>query len=325
MDNPSSEERSTAELFLTYAALLWHWAWVLLLTAALGRRRRLLALLQQTPIYQASTTVSVNVAPASPTITASALSTSEQLAATYAQEMVMQPVLDGVAQRLNLPAFPHSANVQVTPVNNTQLLKIVVQDVDPTRAALIANTLLGVFSDKIQADQASRYASSKTSLQTQMAALDQNNQDAAAAVTAMNKQIQETTNTLTTVSEKIQSETAIPPTTGISQLLVVPQETIDADKNRRDQLQITLVQYNPNWLSCRPPRPSTSSPITIYSKATRAFYWPKPSLPPASSSRVPPCLQYPRSAPLPSRMPPWPPWSACMHRRRRRFPGRIPG
>ena len=241
----TSEERSTAETFVIYAALLWHWAWVLLLTAILAGAAVYWRSGRQTPIYQASTTVSVNIAPSSPTITASALSTSEQLAATYAQEMVMQPVLDLVAKRLNLAAFPISATLQVTPVNNTQLLRIVVLDNDPQRAAQLSNTLVKVFIDKIQADEASRYASAKKSLQDQMTAVDQHNQTAAAAVTAMNKQIQETTNTLNTVTEKIQTETATapPPTALLPQLTLVSQDTIDSDKNQRDQLQVTLVQY----------------------------------------------------------------------------------
>ncbi len=59
------------------------------------------------------------------------------------------------------------------PIINTQLMTVSVQDTDPARAALLANTLVQVFSDQIQADQASRYADSKTSLEDQLASLEQ--------------------------------------------------------------------------------------------------------------------------------------------------------
>jgi non-specific protein-tyrosine kinase len=232
--NPS-EEQSSAEMITEYAGLLWRWAWLLILLAALAGGTAYYLSSRQTPVYEASTTISIDVAPTSQTVTATMLTTSEQLAESYAQEMVMQPVLDDVSRRLGLAAFPLTATVQVQPITNTQLIKVVVQDTDPKRAALLANTLVQVFSDKVQADQASRYADTKKSIQAQMAALDQNNQTATSAVTAMKQQIQETTNALTAVNDKIQLDT--------TKLPLAAPETIDADKNTRDQLQITLVQY----------------------------------------------------------------------------------
>ena len=249
MDN-KPEERTTAEKFSDYANLFWRWAWLLVLCALLAGGTTYWQSRKQTPVYEASTTISIDVAPTSQAVTTTTLTTSEQLAETYAQEITMPPVLDGVASRLGLAAFPLTALVQVTPIQNTQLLKVVVQDTDPKRAALIANTLVQVFSDKVQADQTSRYAETKKSLQSQMTALDQNIQVATSAVTAMKQQIQETTNALTAVNEKIQMETTNALTAvnnqtqiGATQTPQTPPETIEADKNTRDQLQITLVQY----------------------------------------------------------------------------------
>ncbi|MBU4186453.1 MAG: hypothetical protein KKC23_09705 [Proteobacteria bacterium] len=59
------------------------------------------------------------------------------------------------------------------PIPNTPLMTVIVQDTDPTQAALLANTLVQVFSDQIQADQALRYTDSKKSLEDQLANLEQ--------------------------------------------------------------------------------------------------------------------------------------------------------
>ena len=63
------------------------------------------------------------------------ISTDLQLATTYAQVMTMSPVLQGVASRMKLASFPDTASVTATPITNTQLITIVVQDTDPKRAA----------------------------------------------------------------------------------------------------------------------------------------------------------------------------------------------
>jgi len=178
------EERSTAETFVIYVALLWRWAWLLALCAILAGGTTFYLTRKQTPTYQATTSIMINVALAAQTVTNTTLTTSEQLANTYAQVMLMQPVLDGIAKRLNLATFPKTASIQATPVLNTQLITIVVQDTDPKRAASIANTLVQVFSDRIKADQASRYADSTKGIQTQLADLQQQIQSTQKEITA---------------------------------------------------------------------------------------------------------------------------------------------
>ncbi len=115
----------------------------------------------------------VDAAPITQTVTYASLTTSLSLVATFSKLMTITPLLDGVAERLGLPTFPETASIQVQPIINTQLVTVNVQDTDPTRADLLANTLAQVFSDQIQADQASRYAGSKTSLEDQLASLEQ--------------------------------------------------------------------------------------------------------------------------------------------------------
>ena len=215
MDN-KLEVRTTAETFSDYANLLWRWAWLLVLCALLAGGTAYWVSSRQTPIYEASTLVMINAAPGSQTVTNTSLTTSEQLLATYSKLMTTTTVLDGVAKRLGLPAFPDPGSIdpdsiQVQPILNTQLMTVSVQDTDPTRAALFANTLVQVFSDQIQADQASRYADSKTSLEDQLASLEQ--------------QIQTTSDDLAALGNG------------------------DSNQSRQAQLQTALAQYRQSYAS----------------------------------------------------------------------------
>jgi non-specific protein-tyrosine kinase len=202
------EEKTMADAISDYASLIWHWSWLLVLCALLAGGITYWVSRRQIPVYQASTTVTVDAAPASQTVTNTSLTASENLAATYAKMMVMKPILDGVAKRLNLAVFPLTASIQAQPITNTQLLEVIVQDTNPKQAALLANTLVGVFSDKLQADQASRYAGSKKGIETQLANLRQ--------------QIQTTQNDLAAMDG-------------------------GTDPSKQEQLQIILTQYNQSY------------------------------------------------------------------------------
>jgi len=210
------EEQSTAEMITEYASLLWRWTWLLVLVAVLAGGTAYWVSRRQTPIYEASTLVMVDIAPITQTVTYTTLTTSEQLVATYSKLMTTAPLLDVVAARLGIPAFPEPGSIepnsiQVEPILNTQLMTVIVQDTDPARAALIANTLVQVFSDQIQADQAARYADSKTSLENQLASLEQ--------------QIQTTSTDLAALGSGNQNQA------------------------EQDQLQLALTQYRQSYAS----------------------------------------------------------------------------
>ncbi len=253
--NNHLEERSTSELFNQYASLLLQWSWLLVLLAVLAGGMAYYISKRQTPTYQSSALVMLNGAPGYQSDPYSASIAGQQLGATYAKVMTTQPVLDSVGKKLGYPSFPYdTASVQVVPDSNTGLLTVNVTDTDPDRSALIANTLVTVFADQMQADQVSRYADSKTSLQDQMNSLDQKIQSTTSAITALNTQIQETNNTLTSVNGEIQTETTIV-TNGTnntnklqlldSATIAADQAIIAADQAKRDQLNITLAQFQP--------------------------------------------------------------------------------
>jgi non-specific protein-tyrosine kinase len=195
-----------------YIALFWHWAWLLLLMTTLAAGAAYLIAKRMTPVYQATSLVLINEAPLNRTTDYSTLTTSQLLAQTYSQMMTTRPVLEAVAQAIGLEKSYASIlqdKIQVKPVSNTSLMTIYVTDTDPARAADIANTLVAVFTEQNQADQASRYAASKQSLETQMAQMDQ----------------------------QIQSTNA-----QISALADIP-----SNKTERDQLNYTLSQYRETY------------------------------------------------------------------------------
>jgi tyrosine-protein kinase len=194
-----------------YTALLWHWAWLLALTTALAGGAAYFMAKRTTPIYQASSIVMVLEAPANQNTDYSNILTSQYLAQSYAMVMTTKPVLDEVASKLGLgtgSAEALQSMIQVTQIENTQLMKISVMDTDPSRAASIANMVVSVFAEQNLADQAARYEASKTNLQAQ---IDQ-----------MDKQIQETTSELSTLSSP-------------------------GDQAKIDQLNLDLSQYRQTY------------------------------------------------------------------------------
>jgi non-specific protein-tyrosine kinase len=172
MDNEMNEieEKNSIEMFREYAGLLWHWAWLLVLVAVLAGGVAYFVSTQQTPIYEASTLVMVNGGSGLQYNSYSSVTLSQQLTTTYAKIMTASPVLAAVSTQLGYNVSAQSVSVQ--PVQDTQLMTVTVTDTDPSRAALIANTLVSVFADQIKADQTSQFADSKKSLEDEMASLD---------------------------------------------------------------------------------------------------------------------------------------------------------
>jgi len=250
--NNQFEQRSAAELFSEYATLLLQWSWLMILLAALAGGTAYFLSERQTPVYQASTLVMIGGAPSYQYDPYSASIGGQQLAATYAKVMVTQPVLDSVAKKLGYSMFPPTASIQPVADENSGLLTVTVTDVDPNRAALIANTIVSVFADQIQADQVSRYADSKKSLDDQMAALTQKIQTITDAITTLTTQIQETNNGLTTINnqieldtQKIQTDTTTKIPAVDSATMAADQASLAADQAKHDQLEVTLAQNQP--------------------------------------------------------------------------------
>lgn len=169
------ESYSLADELRRYALLFWQWAWLLVLSTVIFGAAAFFISKNTTPVYQASTSVLINEAPANKTTDYTSIVTSERLAQTYAQLMLKTPVIEAVIDRLGIQREPDELKqeIQVQTTNDTQLIEIKVEDTNPTIAGAIANTLVEVFIENNQALQASRYATTKSSLETQLARLDE--------------------------------------------------------------------------------------------------------------------------------------------------------
>lgn len=249
MDN-HLEERSTSELFGVYAGLLLQWSWLLILLTLLAGGVSYYLANKSTRVYQSSTLIMINSAPASqsdPYYLASVY--GSYAGTTYSKVITTEPVLKSVAEKLGYASFPSTASVQASPVSSTSLITITVKDTDPDRAALIANTLVVVFADQVQADQASRYADSKQSISDQMTSLQQKIQDTTDQITSLNGKIAETNNQISAINADIQKQTDIINSTKNplpdAETIALAQSTLASDQTQHDQLAITLSQYQP--------------------------------------------------------------------------------
>ncbi len=167
-----------------YIGVLWHWAWLWILAFILIGSGTFFVSSQLTPVYQASTSILINEAPTTKSADYNSILTNERLTQTYSQLLTKQPALDGVIQVLGLDLTVRDlkAMISVQPVRDTQLIEIQVEDTDPLRAALIANALVMEFARQNQALQSSRYQASKESLEKQLDQIDQQIQQASAAI-----------------------------------------------------------------------------------------------------------------------------------------------
>ncbi|MFQ3633936.1 polysaccharide biosynthesis tyrosine autokinase [Roseiflexus sp.] len=157
-----------------YLNLLWRWLWLLLLMTFLSGGAAYAVSIRMTPVYEASTTLLINQAPAgSASPDYNAVLTAERLARTYAEMLVKRPVLEEVVHELNLPVTPAALGerVRVRPIRDTQLIVVTVEDVDPQRAADVANRIVAVFSEQNRELQSERFAESKRSLMSEIAKL----------------------------------------------------------------------------------------------------------------------------------------------------------
>jgi succinoglycan biosynthesis transport protein ExoP len=125
------------------------------------------------PVYSASATLLVSVAPAAGVNDYTAIRASELLVSTYSQMLKGRPVMKAVIERLDLHETPGALarRVEVDLVKDTQLMRLTVSHTDPAQAALIANTIAETFITQMQAMQTERHADSLAGIEAQMVEL----------------------------------------------------------------------------------------------------------------------------------------------------------
>jgi polysaccharide biosynthesis transport protein len=152
-----------------YLFLFWQWAWLIIIVAFLAGLTAFFLSQRITPTYQASATGLIEV-PSGTMGESTALFASERLGQTYSQIMTNTAVMEQTISWLGMEMTPRqlAGMISVQQVQNTQLLRVSVVSIDPNAAAAIANTVVEVFSNEIQNQQARRYELSKTSLEARM-------------------------------------------------------------------------------------------------------------------------------------------------------------
>ena len=107
------------------------------------------------PVYEANTSLIVNKETENEITqmtTSDDLNFVQKLALTYGEIIKSRTVITSTIKKLNLDMTYEelSSAVSVTNVDNTQIIKISVQDTDPIRAARICNTIPQIFSTEVQ-------------------------------------------------------------------------------------------------------------------------------------------------------------------------------
>ena len=131
------------ELRRLSSIILRRWWWLAILTV-LGALAGYLFSRQQTPVYQATTTILVGDSIRSTNVDRVDIQVSEALVQTYVEVAQRQPVLQGVVTALNLNGTWQALGrqIQVTLIESTQLIQIVVEASSPEMARRIADEIV---------------------------------------------------------------------------------------------------------------------------------------------------------------------------------------
>ena len=148
-----------------YLFLLRKWAWLLIIGLVIGAAGAYLFSLNQPVVYQTTSKVMVIRAP-DESISGYSAMNDAQLASTYSQLIVTEPVLQAVSEELGF--IVKGGQISARQVPDSLLLELTVRDSNAARAALIANSIIDVFIEYNDSLQLKRFASSEQSLSAQI-------------------------------------------------------------------------------------------------------------------------------------------------------------
>ncbi len=159
-----------------YLDLFRQWWWVVVITTIIAGVAAFFISRQMTPIYQASTILVINEARAggNQSVDYTSLMTSERLAGTYSKLIESRPVMEEVIKqlKLNVTAEDLQRQITVTSVANTQIINVSVENSNPQTAANVANLTYKVFSERNLANQTTRFAATKQSMQKEITSME---------------------------------------------------------------------------------------------------------------------------------------------------------
>ncbi|MBI5965221.1 MAG: polysaccharide biosynthesis tyrosine autokinase [Chloroflexi bacterium] len=147
-------------------------ALLILLGLFFGMGAAFLASKLQTPIYSASTQVMVARSNSQGPVTdITQQLSSQQVAQTYVELLSQDWVLENVWTLVGGPKIGQK-QIKVSAATNTQIIRITVEDADPARAIVIANSLVKVLAEQNESIQSTRYTDTEASLDLQIAELE---------------------------------------------------------------------------------------------------------------------------------------------------------
>lgn len=153
-----------------YGRLIWHWLWLIATCTVLAGIGGYIFSILSVPVYQASSTVLIDQARNSSASYQDLLS-SERIARTYAELMQRETTMEKVAARFNIDLAVLDdvlTDVSVTPLRDTQLIRVVVEGISPQLVMAVADTLPKVFIEEIGNVQSQRFDDSKQNLEGQL-------------------------------------------------------------------------------------------------------------------------------------------------------------
>ena len=144
-----------------YISLVWHWAWLIILGIIVAAAAAFVVSKNTTPVYQSTSRLLIDQAPgAGSGNDYTQILVEERLAQTYVELLNTTPILEETISQLGLPFTTGQlkGKISVSAPQDTQIIIIRVEDTEPDRAALIANTLGDVFIIQNQNRESLRYA-----------------------------------------------------------------------------------------------------------------------------------------------------------------------
>jgi polysaccharide biosynthesis transport protein len=153
-----------------YFTTLRHRWWMLVIIPLLTGALAAGVMAQRTPTYTAHATLLVNPSASSGTVLPNDVMAANLLARTYSELVSMPPVLDRANQRLGVKEDLDqlAKRVKARAVPNTQLIQIEASDIDPQRAADLANTIGSEFSVWIAESQGAMIDASMQAIQARI-------------------------------------------------------------------------------------------------------------------------------------------------------------
>lgn len=128
---------------------------------------------QITPIYEAQATVLVVAGPQQAGANTGVALNPDQVTTTAASLLTEPPILQRVIRelQLNVTSDQLARRVSATPITNSELVNVIVQDPSPVLATRIANTLSSDFVDTITQQNTQRINQAGAALEAQIATL----------------------------------------------------------------------------------------------------------------------------------------------------------